>query len=86
MHKETGIEQAVKKFDGSPTKLANAVGGAVLRQHIEHWLKVGRVPAERAPELERATGIPCEILCPDVAWDVVRGTSVVQQPPAEQGV
>jgi len=33
-----------------------------------------RVPAERCPEIERATGgkVRCEDLRPDVAWDVLR--------------
>ncbi|MDN4590239.1 transcriptional regulator [Xenophilus aerolatus] len=33
-----------------------------------------RVPAERCPDIERATGgaVRCEDLRPDVAWDVLR--------------
>ncbi len=66
----TGIEKAVAKFDGSPTKTAAALGDGVLRQHVEHWLKVGRVPPERAPALNEKTGIPLWELCPDV-WHMV---------------
>ena len=73
MSEKTGIEQAVDLFDGSPTKLADAIGKAVLRQHIEHWLKTGRVPADKAPDVEAATGIPVELLNPVVNWGVVRG-------------
>ena len=51
----TGIFLAVQLFDGSPTKLAEAVGGTVIRQHVEHWLKVGRVPTEHAAAVEAAT-------------------------------
>lgn len=74
MQEKTGIEQALEKFEGSPTKLANAIGNGVLRQHIEHWVKANRVPAEKAPDVEKATGITCEILCPGVSWGVLRGT------------
>jgi DNA-binding transcriptional regulator YdaS (Cro superfamily) len=52
---KTGIEVALEKFDGSPTRLAEAIGGSVLRQHVEHWLKVGRVPTEHAAAVEAAT-------------------------------
>ncbi len=76
MEQKTGIEQALSKFEGSPTKLASAIGGKVIRQHVEHWLKAKKVPADRAPDVERVTGIPCEILCPDVNWSVVRGTAI----------
>lgn len=69
----SGIEQALKVFDGSPSKLAAAIGERkVTRQHIEHWRKTGKVPADKAPDVERVTGIPVEALCPGVAWDVVR--------------
>lgn len=74
MQHKTGIEQALEKFDNSPTKLANAIGGTVIRQHIEHWLKAGKVPAEKAPNVEAATGIPAESLCPDTDWALIRGT------------
>lgn len=72
---ETGIQKALDKFDGSPTKLAEAVGGNVLRQHVEHWVKAGVVPAARAPDVEAATGIPVEALNPSVNWAVVRGAN-----------
>lgn len=68
----TGIEKAVAMFDGSPSKMAAAVGRGVIRQNIEHWLKVRRVPAHRAPDVSAATGIPVDELCPSVNWQVVR--------------
>lgn len=73
MEEKTGIAQAVDLFEGSPTKLANAIGAPILRQHVEHWLKVGQVPADKAPDVEAATGVPCELLNPSVKWSVVRG-------------
>lgn len=69
---KTGIQQALDLFDGSPTKLANAIGNNILRQNIEQWIKAGVVPASKAPFVEAATGIRCELLCPDVAWAVLR--------------
>lgn len=73
MGTKTGIQTAVDKFDGSPSKLAEAIGGGVLRQHVEHWLKVGRVSAERCPDVFAATGVPCEDLNDKVNWALVRG-------------
>lgn len=73
MRKKTGIELALERFEGSPTRMAEAVGGGVIRQHIEHWLKTGVVPAAKAPDVEAATGIKAELLCPSVNWAVIRG-------------
>jgi len=73
MTKETGIQKAVTKFE-TPSKLAEAVGNGVLRQHVEHWLKSGRVSAEKAPDVAAATGIPVEELNDKVNWSLVRFT------------
>lgn len=78
MEQQTGIGLALEKFENSPTKLANAIGGTVLRQHVEHWIKAGRVPADKAPDVEAATGISVEMLCPETNWSVVRGMPVPQ--------
>ena len=75
MQTKNGIEQALSLFEDSPTRLAQAVGNGVLRQHIEHWVKAGKVPAEKAPDVMVATGIPCELLSPDTNWQAVRNIS-----------
>lgn len=74
MIQETGIQKAVTKFE-TPSKLAEAVGNGVLRQHVEHWLKSGRVSAEKAPEVSAATGIPVEELNDKVNWSLVRASA-----------
>ena len=71
MAMKNGIEQALAKFDNSPTKLAAAIGAPVLRQHVEHWLKAGKVPADKAPSVKRVSGVPCDLLCPGVEWGEV---------------
>ena len=83
MAKKTGIQKAVDAFENSPTRLAEAVGGKVLRQHVEHWLKKGRVPAEHAPAVARALGgkVDLEELCPGVDWAYPRELA---EPKAEQ--
>lgn len=68
MGKKSGIQIALDKFDGSPTKLAAAVGNGVLRQHVQHWLKAGRVSPEKCPEVSAATGVTCEALNDNVDW------------------
>ena len=81
MGHKTGIERALEKFDGSPTKLAAATDGKVLRQHIEHWLKTGRVPVEKCPAIAAASGVTCDALNPDFDWDFVRA-NLAQEPAA----
>ena len=75
MSKKTGIQIAVDKFDGSPSKLAEACGNGILRQHVEHWRKVGRVSAEHTPVVSAASGVPCELLNDRVNWSLVREVS-----------
>lgn len=72
MTNNTGIQRAVELFEGSPSKLASAVGCGVLRQHVEHWLRVGRVSAEKCPDVSAVCGIPCEELNDKVNWALVR--------------
>jgi DNA-binding transcriptional regulator YdaS (Cro superfamily) len=70
--KQNGIEKALELYGNSPTKMARAIGHGVIRQHIEHWLKMGRVPADKAPDVMLATGVKVDELCPGVNWAAVR--------------
>ena len=72
MGHKTGIQRAVELFDGSPTKLAAAVGNGVIRQHVEHWLKTGRVSSEKCAHVSLATGISVELLNPQEDWAAIR--------------
>lgn len=65
MPKLTPIQQALATFEGRPAKLAEAIGGGVLRQHVEHWVKQGSVPVRHVRALSAASGIPCWVFCPD---------------------
>lgn len=55
----------------------------VTEAAVGNW-KARGVPAEHCPRIEQITGVQCELLRPDVAWDVLRAQSTPQ--PAEQGV
>jgi hypothetical protein len=57
MPKQPPIQRALAKFDGSPTKMAAALGSGVLRQHVEHWVKSGRVPTEHCRAVYELTGV-----------------------------
>lgn len=72
MDKKSGIRRAVEMFDNSPSKLAAALGNYVLRQHVEHWLTAGRVPAERTPDIAALTEIPEEEFNDKTNWSLVR--------------
>lgn len=79
MRQKTGIQRAVALFENSPTKLAAAVGNGVVRQHVEHWLSAGRVPAEKCPEVAVITGVTLEELNDKVNWDLVRGAPAAKK-------
>lgn len=87
MHPPSGIQKAVERFDGSPTKTAAAIGGGVLRQHVEHWLKVGRVPAEHAPALSECANVPLWELRPEDwhrIWPALIGSLGAPEPAEER--
>jgi DNA-binding transcriptional regulator YdaS (Cro superfamily) len=53
---------------GGKAALAKAIGRS--KQAINHYRK--RVPAHICPLIERATGVRCEELRPDIEWGVLR--------------
>lgn len=55
---------------GGVGRLADRVGASTSAPSM--WKSRGRVPAEYCPAIERETGVRCERLRPDVAWDVLR--------------
>ncbi len=42
--------------------------GEKRTQTVANWLKRG-APMEKCPAIESLTGVPCEVLRPDVNWD-----------------
>lgn len=53
---------------GGATAIATSLGGSVKRQNVEYWVKSGEFPAEHCPALEKAYGLRCEALRPDLSW------------------
>lgn len=53
---------------GSQAALAFALG--IRAPSLAEWIRAGRCPLERAPEIERVTEgrVRCEALRPDVDW------------------
>lgn len=69
----TPVHRAIAKFDNSPTRMAAAIdpsGERVKRQHVEHWLKSGRVPTEHCRAVHDLTGVPCWEFRPDDWWRI----------------
>jgi DNA-binding transcriptional regulator YdaS (Cro superfamily) len=64
------LERAIAILDG---RRAAAEALKISRQNLEYWLRA-RVPADRCPEIERATHalVRCEELRPDIDWAVLR--------------
>lgn len=59
------INTAIKAADG-PTNLARKIGRRV--NVVTNWRMRGQIPAPECPAVERATGVRCELLRPDVIW------------------
>lgn len=69
----TPLDRAIEAAGGA-SALAKAIGVAPSTPIM--WRIRGNVPAEYCPAIEKATGITCEDLRPDVGWSVLRGTAV----------
>lgn len=61
MDKNPHISDAIARI-GGPVATAREVG-ARNYQTVQQWEKVGNVPAEYAPALERASGVSRRLLC-----------------------
>ena len=86
MPPRSAIQRGLDKFDGSPTKLADAMGDGVLRQHVEHWAKSNRVPERCGARFALVTGIPLWELYPNDwhrIFPMVVGTKGAPKVPAE---
>ena len=79
----TPIERAISVMGG----VAETVRKLNLNGHatVYQWTKT-RVPAERCPSIEAATGglVRCEELRPDVQWQVLRNTPNTPPAPVQQ--
>jgi DNA-binding transcriptional regulator YdaS (Cro superfamily) len=67
---DSAIEQA-----GGRTALMRKLNqrGWNISSHAVIWQwGVSGIPAKYCPDIEAETGVPCEALCPDVKWGLVR--------------
>lgn len=62
----------VIKRAGGAQKVAESLG--IHRQSVYGWIRSGRIPAERCPDIERLSGglVLCEQMRPDVNWRHLR--------------
>ena len=58
-----GLDAAIEAAGGSASNLARML--RITRQAVSQWRRSG-IPARRAIEIERKTGIPVRVLRPDV--------------------
>ena len=42
---------------------------------VKSWKRIGSVPADYCPTIERVTGVACERLRPSADWGYLRGTA-----------
>lgn len=42
---------------------------------VKSWKRIGSVPADYCPTIERVTGVACERLRPSADWGYLRGTT-----------
>jgi DNA-binding transcriptional regulator YdaS (Cro superfamily) len=64
------------KIAGGQAALARAIGRGIKQPHVWTWLNSPNPnqmpPAEYCPAIEKATGVKCEDLRPDIEWSVLR--------------
>jgi DNA-binding transcriptional regulator YdaS (Cro superfamily) len=68
------IEAAINEVGGKQemVRQLNARGWEIASDKVVHQWLLNGVPARYCPDIEALTGIPCESLCPDVKWGLVR--------------
>jgi DNA-binding transcriptional regulator YdaS (Cro superfamily) len=59
------LEDAIR-IAGSVSALAARIG--VNQNVVSNWRARGSVPSDKAPRIERETGVLVESMCPDAAW------------------
>ena len=71
------LQKAVDEAGGQ-TALAASIGRGLKQSHVWAWLNSKNPdqmpPAEYCPAIEKATGVRCEDLRPDIEWAVLRCT------------
>lgn len=69
------LDAAIAKAGGTRSDLMRALNRRDWQikssSVILQW-QLNGVPAKYCPDIEALTGIPCEQLCPDVRWGLVR--------------
>jgi DNA-binding transcriptional regulator YdaS (Cro superfamily) len=78
---QLALQRAIDVAGGKTSLMRqlNERGRAITSHNtIAQWLK-NRTPSDYCPDIEALTGVRCEDLRPDVAWDVLR----MQAAPAE---
>lgn len=72
----------------SPTAVARLLGHGVLRQHVEHWVRVRRIPADRVALVSQYSGVPVWELRPTdwfVIFPMLVGTEGAPEVPLSAG-
>ena len=70
------MEKAIEKaciLVGGQSKLAvllSIPGAPVSRQSVNNWIRLGKVPPDKAPSIQRITKgkVRVEELCPEFPW------------------
>ncbi|MGE4340446.1 MAG: Cro/CI family transcriptional regulator [Pigmentiphaga sp.] len=86
-HQKTLVRRAIS-LAGGAAAVATELG--INRLSVYEWVSNGRVPAGRAPTIERMAGgaVRCEEICPGVDWTYLRQTTpeLATKEPAERPV
>lgn len=68
------VNEIVQRF-GGPTAIGNHLG--IRSQAVSLWMRRGKVPVARVPELvtwsrKRRLGLTAQMIRPDIAWGSMR--------------
>lgn len=73
------LQEAIRAAGGIPS-FAKAVHAPSVHA-VKSWIRIGSVPADYCPTIERITGVPVERLRPSCKdWAYLRGTHPTQTP------
>jgi len=89
MKQKNNLEAICKacKIVGGQAAMSRVLG--ISSPTVNQWATgIRQVPAERCPEIEKATKgrVACEDLRPDVDWKYLRGNTLVRTDTSEDGI
>jgi hypothetical protein len=71
------LDAAIAQFESQAAfhraLIARSKNKTLTKAAVSQWVRRKRgAPSDMAPDIEAISDVPCEAMCPDVSWEVLR--------------